>query len=367
MFCDEKCRSECWERFHSVDCPLLPTISKSVGKMGLLALRVLLVASCKGTEVKRLFNEVEEVQASEDARMTGFNKDGRYISTDYLPIHFLIGHSDRRANADLFRRSVTAACLLHCLENLTCFFGTDVDDELYYFCGGLLLHHLQSLPCNAHEVSEMIVNRGTFESQEIGAAGYATLSLLNHSCDPNVVRHSYQDWAVLRAIRPIREGAEIVDNYGYHHALHSVDQRRSQLSKQYFFYCLCEACQDCWPLYKDQPTTNPTFKCSGCGAALRKQQYSEGHVSCTCGAFCDIDEMESNIKRSSKSFRETLLNVLAGCQKEEVLQSLLQHLILLENSVQRPWREFSECQETIKQCISLQANHVIFSLQNHCQ
>ena len=360
MFCNEECRSKCWERFHSVDCPLLPAISKNVGKMALLALRILLVSSYKGREIKRLFKEVEEFEAPVDPRTMGFNQEGKYISSDYKPIHFLVGHSERRANADLFRRSVTAACLLHCLENLTNFFGTAVDDEMYFFCGGLLLHHLQSLPCNAHEVSEMIVNKGSFESQEIGAAAYATLSLLNHSCDPNVVRHSYQDWAVLRAIRPIKDGEEIVDNYGYHHALHSVDERRSQLSKQYFFHCSCDACQGCWPLYKDQPTTDPTFKCCGCGAALERDLYVKGSVVCHCGASTNVQELELEISSSSKSFRETLSHVLAGSQNKNVPQSLFQHLILLGNSLQRPWREFSECQETIKQCLSLQANHIIF-------
>jgi SET domain len=34
-----------------------------------------------------------------------------------------------------------------------------------------------------------------------GAAAYGTLSLINHSCDPNVVRNYYSSHAVVRAIR----------------------------------------------------------------------------------------------------------------------------------------------------------------------
>ncbi|KAJ1521221.1 hypothetical protein ONE63_002907 [Megalurothrips usitatus] len=360
MFCNEKCRSECWERFHSIDCPLLPHVYKKVGKMGLLALRVLIVASQQGRELKNLYEGVEGMKVPEDQRTLGFSVDGQYVSTDYYPIHYLVGHSNRRANADLFRRSVTAACLLHCLETCSRFFAEDVNDELFYFSGGLLLRHLQSLPCNAHEVSEMIVDAGSFESHEIGAAGYATLSLLNHSCDPNVVRHSYGDWAVLRAIKPIREGEEILDNYGYHHALHSVEERRSQLSKQYFFHCTCPACQGAWPPYKDQPVSNPVYKCN-CGKALIKESGSSVQVLCSCGAVTDIAQLESDVNASSKLFRDTLSGVLAGHFHNSVPNSLIQHLILLENSVQRPWREFSECQETIKQCLSLQANHVTVS------
>ncbi|KAE8749514.1 hypothetical protein FOCC_FOCC003780 [Frankliniella occidentalis] len=359
IFCNEKCRLDGWERFHSVDCSLLPIISKRVGKMGLLALRVLLIASQKGKNLQQFFEDVENQDESPDVRTRGFNQNGRYVSTEYWPIHYLIGHSDRRSNADLFRRSVTAACLLHCLEVFSDFFGSNFDDDLYYFCGGILLQQLQSLPCNAHEVSEMIVNGGSFESQEIGAAGYATLSLLNHSCDPNVVRHSYGDWAVLRAIRPIQQGEDILDNYGYHHALHSVDYRQNQLSQQYFFHCLCEACQGSWPFYKEQPISNPVFKCQQCGTSIKRDIEISAKIQCTCGAVNDIELMENELKKSSVLFRQTLSDVLKGQYLQEVPESLLEHLILLSTNIQRPWREFSECQETIKQYLSLQANHIV--------
>ena len=70
--------------------------------------------------------------------------------------------------------------------------------------GAVLLRHLQNLPCNAHEISELEVqpltgggsNGGGKDAtssivHETGAAAFGTLSLLNHSCDPNVVRHYY--------------------------------------------------------------------------------------------------------------------------------------------------------------------------------
>ncbi|KAK3911325.1 Annexin B9 [Frankliniella fusca] len=359
LFCNEKCRSEAWERFHSIDCSLAPIISKRVGQMGLLALRVLLVASDKGKRVQQLFEEVENQRDSPDPRTRGFNENGLYGSTDYWPIFYLVGHTERRSNADLFRRSVTAACLLHCLEKFSDFFGNNVEDNLYFFCGGILLQHLQSLPCNAHEVSEMRVNCGAFESQEIGAAAYATLSLLNHSCDPNVVRHSYGDWAALRAIRPIKQGEEILDNYGYHHALHSVDYRQSQLSKQYFFSCCCEACQCSWPPYKEQPVTNPVFTCPQCGLVLNRDLQREGNLPCSCGSITSIEKLEHELNKSSVSFRKVLSNVLLGECFEGVPTSIVDHLILLSKYVKRPWKEFSECQETMKQCLSFQANHIV--------
>ena len=40
-----------------------------------------------------------------------------------------------------------------------------------------------------------------FQQNEIGAAAFGTLSLINHSCDPNVVRHYHSSHAVVRTIR----------------------------------------------------------------------------------------------------------------------------------------------------------------------
>merc|ERR1719277_2292478 len=91
--------------------------------------------------------------------------------------------------------------------------------------GAVLLRHLQNLPCNAHEITELEMGANASSSSsnsprdstihEIGAAVYSTLSLINHSCDPNVVRHYYSVNAVVRTIRTIRKGEEILDNYGY--------------------------------------------------------------------------------------------------------------------------------------------------------
>lgn len=53
-----------------------------------------------------------------------------------------------------------------------------------------------------------------YEIVEIGAGAYAFMSLLNHSCAPNVVRHCHGNTIVLRAIRPIEDGQQLYDNYG---------------------------------------------------------------------------------------------------------------------------------------------------------
>ena len=131
------------------------------------------------------------------------------LTTDYRTIYSLVTNSKQRGVGDLFKRALMALYLLKILE-LTPFFyngGSDprnVKLTEKVAMGAVLLRHLQNLPCNAHEISELEVpptstgssTNGTKEAgggvvHETGAAAFGTLSLLNHSCDPNVVRHYY--------------------------------------------------------------------------------------------------------------------------------------------------------------------------------
>lgn len=223
MYCSEKCRTSSWDNSHYIDCPLLDILQKlEIGKMSFLALRIVVMV-CKGQNLQSLITSLEDEHKCSD-RNKGFNNNGTYSSSDYSAIYWLVGNTEKRVVGDLFRRAVTAACILNCLETMTDFFSIDTNsppaDITHYklLVGGLLLRHLQNLPCNAHEVSELVkTETGTlkdgvpvWKGVEIGAAAYAVLSLVNHSCDPNVVRHSYKgDTAVLRAIRPIAKGEQV--------------------------------------------------------------------------------------------------------------------------------------------------------------
>ena len=101
------------------------------------------------------------------------------------------------------------ACYLLKILEMTPFFyngGSDPHNVKLFdkvAMGAVLLRHLQNLPCNAHEITELEMGSSPSSSSnssntsrdatihEIGAAAYSTLSLINHSCDPNVVRHYY--------------------------------------------------------------------------------------------------------------------------------------------------------------------------------
>ncbi|XP_069705768.1 SET and MYND domain-containing protein 4-like [Periplaneta americana] len=364
MYCSEECRALSWKSNHSIDCLLLPVLQKlDIGKMGFLALRIVITV-CNSQGVHSLIKSLEEGCKVE--RTKGFSSDGTYSSLDYNSIYWLVGNTERRGVTDLLRRSITAACILNCVTTMTNLFSkiktTEVDDSnsSLRIVGGLLLRHLQNLPCNAHEVSELVKTEGPtmWESTEIGAAAYAVLSLINHSCDPNVVRHSYGDTAILRAIRPIAKGEQVLDNYGYHYALHGKLERKSQLRSQYFFDCNCVVCEEDWPLYEDLPCTNPQYLCNMCGCVLSEPVVdSVGHLitSCaTCNQLHNITNLINAIEVSREKFQQNLDKVILGSECN--VSELLSHLKLLDKCIHRPWKEYNDCQEAIKQCFAMSAN-----------
>ena len=217
-------------------------------KMELLALR--LITKTGWQYLLKNKNHFEEIlQGKNDRSSTKV-----YQWNDYENILTLETNSHQRTADDLFHRSVQACILGLSLINNTSFSQAAYDNVNYqiYLCS-LLLSHLQSLPCNAHEISEFIYHRLEPLSSsclEIGAGIYATLSLFNHSCNPNVIRNFIGNTVIVRLLSSIREDhLELLDNYGCLSAMMDKTDRQKKLVDQYHFHCQCQPCVDQWPKY----------------------------------------------------------------------------------------------------------------------
>jgi len=227
-------------------------------------------------------------------------------------------------------------------------------DSIYKTVQVVLLRCLQSYPCNAHEISELQITKQFRYSAnaDIGAGAFPFLSLLNHSCNPNVVRHSVGRSTILRALRKIPAGEELLDNYGYHYATHAVPERRRALRSQYLFTCGCVPCSDRknWPTFEDVQRS-VTVRCCRCNAPLLKKR-----PSCdTCGknASKALQKMDRVAIEASKFIQTFIIISDSDPSKSSIIFEFLR---LCEIHAELPFRLYNECQEVIKQVWNLQSN-----------
>lgn len=176
-----------------------------------------------------------------------------------------------------------------------------------------------------------------------------------------MVRHNYGNICVVRAIKPIKKGEEILDNYGALYPLTIREERRAKLRPQYFFDCNCDACQLELPLYFDIPDDVPVFKCKDCsGPIFISQDKDLAEVECSsCHEKKDLNQTVMKLQESTNGYHVALEQVLAGVDMQAALEVLLKHLEFLTVHISLPWRDINNCQEAIKQCFATQANSYI--------
>lgn len=366
-YCSLECANKSWELYHLFECTHLDHIH-SAGKYGHLALRTLLKAGLKHCKDIPCNINLDNNGNNNNLKTLGFNSDGVYDPSNYTTIFNLVGHTELRTVGDLFRRTVIAVYLLLCIQKTDFFLENDMQDveasDDLVKAGGIILRHLQGFPCNAHEISELQLSLHSVETSvtmEIGAGIYATMSLFNHSCEPNVTRFFYGDTCVVRALTGITTGQEIADNYGVLSALTSRTERQKTLANQYYFNCSCEACAQDVPLFSEiAAITKPTLRCEYCKSALPESTSNKQHILCpTCNAEQDIGFKTKLLDKSEERLKQAIDKLFQG----DVANSLPQiqsHLRILEKNVVPPWRGFNSCKELMKQCYNILANcHIV--------
>ncbi|XP_055899077.1 SET and MYND domain-containing protein 4-like [Biomphalaria glabrata] len=378
IFCSLHCREAAWRKFHWAECHILENIQSDKGDLSLLATRMILTAGLEE------IISIEESDKEVDILNAGMDKDGVYASDNYKSAYSLVNHSNDRTVADLLNRTISALYHLKYLEfvgffgnadikskptNIACEAEADCDptsnsDETLHkkFCvGGHILRNIMMLPCNAHEVSEFALNESNpamSATKELAAGVYPVLSLINHSCDPSVVRHSYGNLCIGRAIRSIAAGDELKDNYGALYPTMDLEKRQSTLHSQYFFKCSCEACQGDWPQYFDIQCDRPFFRCTGCDGhvPIPPGNLTEQARCIACGQQQDITQTLLRMGDMEEPYKQALTSVIDGGNSVSNITTLLSYLKFVEKHVHRPWRDINDCQEAFKQCLNMHAN-----------
>lgn len=114
----------------------------------------------------------------------------------------------------------------------------------------------------------------------IGLGVYPAFSLVNHSCDPNVVRHNYGKCVIFRSVRRIPKGEQLTDSYGPHFVSDTLSLRTDVLKARFRFNCICSACRLDYPTQQNLPWTLADVKISDVVMSAVKLYLETGKVDC---------------------------------------------------------------------------------------
>ncbi|CAK9801439.1 SET and MYND domain-containing protein 4 [Anthophora plagiata] len=274
-YCSEKCKAAAWEKYHDIECAIVPHMLKRdyFTKLDIFSLRLTIQTVREATSIKDLRKELEEVDSS-DPLTKGFSKDGTFPSDKYRSVLGLATNTEKRSVADLFRKTLDSAFILYYLTTCTSMFGIISKKDLSEviknldatFVGGLILRYEQVVPTNIHSFAEGC----GLELVERGLVTLPFLSLANHSCCPNITRQCMSTHVIAYAVYPIKEGEQVFDSYGYCFGLARKINRQKELFHQFYFVCNCIACQEDWPLYFDLKSYQVIVKDTKCQNKIRQ-------------------------------------------------------------------------------------------------
>ncbi|KAL6266544.1 hypothetical protein P5V15_003391 [Pogonomyrmex californicus] len=371
-FCTETCRKEAWETYHRYECPVFNYFFKNSSKnlseesqqtsYFLLTYRTTIVQALRNNaETTCALNpdflryhangnaKDKDDDISKECADLGSKKI--YSPLDYRTVFQLETHcTDMEPHVNLIR-TIDAIFFAKCLTSVLSKLDIVCTREIFVSLAVAMLHHLQAIICNAYEIVENVRDEMThvWEPRNIGGAIYTTVSLVNHSCYPNVVRHSYPNGAVVvRALRFIGKGCEILDCYGPHFFSESRLIRREFLWKKYRFLCGCEACKQNWKFPLPE-TTN--YKCTMCSEPMNLSI-----INATINQQCAKCEKTIDLKRIEKQFRKSVQKRLDAVAKmyqgdyRGAMPLLFEHVNFVNKYLAEPNIEGIKTEQCIVQC-----------------
>ncbi|KAK2584344.1 hypothetical protein KPH14_006734 [Odynerus spinipes] len=360
-YCSTRCRDEDAE-VHLRECDLLPALWLSKASVTcFLALRALL---------QRPFDELLEMRESLRAckGKHDISEKRPYKGHDYESFYNLVSHEDRRSTEDIFHRTYIAAWLFRLVKTSKYLPDSDKTpdsaegklSEAELFVAELLLHSLQLLQFNSHEISELTkpakdATLANAKSIFIGGGVYPTVALLNHSCNPGIVRYFVGTTMIVRAIRTIAKGEEISENYGPIFTTMPESERKRNLRVQYWFDCKCEACTNHWPLLDDIDPTILRFKCDtgkSCGNILPvRTDSNEFILRCPkCGKNTNLLKGLKALQDTDSLFKVASRHLESG-QHNQALATYVKILKLLDETLSLPIRDYHLCQQGVRLCM----------------
>lgn len=198
QFCSDECRQKAWAKFHKYECRIFSYFyeNKFQRTNSLLAYRTVVNAALRvkddTLEMDQEFLQLHENEKDTTLDIQSFEK---YEPQDYKTVFSLETHCSHFDVKDNLEKAIQSVFLAKCLIYSIRHYHPEVDDWERHSqtLAVALLHNMQAINCNAYEIVENVRDDETkiLEPRNIGGAIYTSVSLTNHSCYPNIVRHSF--------------------------------------------------------------------------------------------------------------------------------------------------------------------------------
>nr|XP_022900036.1 SET and MYND domain-containing protein 4-like [Onthophagus taurus] len=238
MYCDENCRDESWNEFHKWECAgMTAGIWYDLG---------VAYPAFRGV-VKALEANLPKLESSYESMVENFgNKENNYEYFNKLLTN--IEHLE-----SITQILVLSSVVINYLEKETEFFSYAKQkmnsislEDLKTKCGGLLLRHILQLSGNASLIQHWIKNEDRIPSEynQIACGIYPAVSMMNHSCNPNITMFYKKSTVIVKALNNIKQGEEIYNCYAFQYRAVDFESRQDILKTIYHFDCKCEVCSN---------------------------------------------------------------------------------------------------------------------------
>ncbi|XP_051161760.1 SET and MYND domain-containing protein 4-like [Leptopilina boulardi] len=319
-FCGRKCRDQALSTYHKYECKVLALlIGSGMSVLSTLAFRMV---SQEGLEKclkmhdkinKRNAENISTVNVEEFTKMSKSAKrrlrkkklkeftqntleDDSIASNENeenlldIRAYDLVTLSSKRTAQDFLERTIMASFLLKCLQCVGFFKNNSKPNEPpsneETKVGSLLLKNLQVLQFNAHEVYETrLGNQHRFRGSKpvyIGVAIYPTVARFNHECYGAVTRYFVGRNIVIKALRTLKPGEVVAENYGPIFTKRNLIDRQRTLGGRYWFQCSCIACRENWPTFENMTSDSVRLKCPtlNCNKLLGQPREKNKLIKC---------------------------------------------------------------------------------------
>lgn len=210
---------------------------------------------------------------------------------DYTSVLSLMDHSEDYDYDEIMGFCLTAVYLTTAFTNLFSKSDNKLNDkETQLVIGSIVIRHLMQLQTNLISILDQnlqdlaSIGRTLTEIREkpIGVGIYPTISLLNHSCSPNILSIFHRNKFIARAATSLECGTEINYCYGPSVSRMSKKDRQKRLKEQYFFTCNCDSCKN------NRENESRALLCTNCeGPVIYNQDLT--HECQNCHATNGID------------------------------------------------------------------------------